>query len=265
MERTAILQTDYLDIIFNSRNKAYGGYELRKHYSQRATKATIITLTTLALLITARAIADRFKHDVVVATPVLTATKLSELDFTPPPPRIELPKPPAASTPPPSVVWTPPKIEKDNLVTDPPKNNADLKDKTPGIANTDGDPTSLNPGIETHGTGNGVVTTTVAPPKVFQIVEQMPEFNGDLKSYLGANIRYPELAKENNIEGRVFIRFVVNEDGSISATEILRGIGGGCDDEALRVLKGMPKWKPGKQNGHAVKVFFTLPIVFKLT
>lgn len=265
MERAAILQADYLDIIFNHRNKAYGGYELRKHYSQRATKATVITLATLVLLITAHAIAGRFKHDVVIAAPVLTSTKLSDLTMTPPPPKIELPKPPAASAPPPSVVWTPPRIEKDNLVTDPPKTIADLKDKTPGVTNVDGDPTSLNPGIETHGTGNGVVTTTVEPPKVFQIVEQMPEFNGDLKSYLGANIRYPELAKENNIEGRVFIKFVVNEDGSISAAEILRGIGGGCDDEALRVLKSMPKWKPGKQNGRAVKVFFTLPIVFKLS
>jgi protein TonB len=265
MERAAILQADYLDIIFNHRNKAYGGYELRKHYSQRATKATFITLATLVLLITAHAIAGRFEHETVIATPVLTSTKLTDLTATPIPPKVEQPKPAAAPVPAKTIVWTPPKIEKDNVVTNPPKTIDDLKTALPGTANVNGDPTSLVPGVETHGTGNSLVTNPVEPPKVFQVVEQMPEFNGDLKSYLSTNIRYPELAKENNVEGRVFIRFVVNEDGAISGAEVLRGIGGGCDDEALRVLKTMPKWKPGKQNGRAVKVFFTLPIVFKLT
>jgi protein TonB len=92
----------------------------------------------------------------------------------------------------------------------------------------------------------------------------MPSADYDWQAYLGRNLRYPEAAREINIEGKVMVRFVVNEDGSISDVEVLRGIGGGCDEEAKRVVAGMPKWKPGKQEGKAVKVYFMLPISFKL-
>ncbi|MBS1689629.1 MAG: energy transducer TonB, partial [Bacteroidetes bacterium] len=101
-------------------------------------------------------------------------------------------------------------------------------------------------------------------PQIFSYVEQMPEPSTDINSFIGKNLRYPDAARENNIEGRVVLKFVVNEDGSVSDISVLKGIGGGCDEEAKRVLSAMPKWKPGKQNGHAVKVYFTLPIVFKL-
>jgi protein TonB len=72
------------------------------------------------------------------------------------------------------------------------------------------------------------------------------------------------MARETHIEGRVTIKFVVNEDGSISNAKVVRAIGGGCEEEALRVINSMPKWKPGKQNGKAVKVYFTLPVNFVL-
>jgi len=104
-------------------------------------------------------------------------------------------------------------------------------------------------------------------PEIFTVVEQQPEFpggQGELLKYLGKNISYPPIAQENGIEGTVVVRFVVNETGGISDINILRDIGGGCGAEAVRVVKSMPKWKAGKQRGKAVKVYFTLPVRFKL-
>ena len=107
----------------------------------------------------------------------------------------------------------------------------------------------------------------VVEAEVFTIVEQMPSFpGGDAKmyEYLGKNIKYPQIARETGIQGRVFVNFVVEPDGSVSNVKVLRGIGGGCDEEAMRVVKAMPKWSPGKQRGKTVRVSYTLPVVFKL-
>ena len=102
---------------------------------------------------------------------------------------------------------------------------------------------------------------------IYQIVEQMPQFPGGesaLMEYVSKNVVYPEEAKEKEIQGRVFIGFVVEKDGSIGEVKVLRGIGGGCDEEAVRVIKGMPKWKPGMQKGKPVRVSYQIPIMFKL-
>ena len=102
---------------------------------------------------------------------------------------------------------------------------------------------------------------------IYQIVEQMPQFPGGesaLMEYVSKNVVYPEEAKEKEIQGRVFIGFVVEKDGSIGEVKVLRGIGGGCDEEAVRVIKGMPKWKPGIQKGKPVRVSYQIPIYFKL-
>lgn len=104
-------------------------------------------------------------------------------------------------------------------------------------------------------------------PEIFMIVEDNATFPGgdlELMKFIGKKIKYPAIARENNIEGRVIVKFVVNEDGSISNAQVLRDIGGGCGDEALRVIKMMPKWNPGKQRGKPVKVWFTMPVQFKL-
>lgn len=112
-----------------------------------------------------------------------------------------------------------------------------------------------------------IVEEEVVEAEVFTIVEQMPSFpGGDAKmyEYLGKNIKYPQIARETGIQGRVFVNFVVEPDGSVSNVKVLRGIGGGCDEEAMRVVKAMPKWSPGKQRGKTVRVSYTLPVVFKL-
>ncbi len=99
---------------------------------------------------------------------------------------------------------------------------------------------------------------------VVTFAEQMPEFNGELLEYLAKNIKYPTEAKENKIEGKVLVEFIVEKDGSISNTKIVKKAGYGFDEETLRVIKAMPNWKPGKQNGKPVRVSYTLPIRFSL-
>lgn len=103
------------------------------------------------------------------------------------------------------------------------------------------------------------------PP--IRVAEIMPEFpGGELKllEFISKNIKYPQLARETGTQGRVYISFIVEPDGSISNVELLRGIGAGCDEEAMRVVKAMPKWSPGRQCGKAVRVVFNLPVNFKL-
>ena len=102
---------------------------------------------------------------------------------------------------------------------------------------------------------------------VYDLVEVQPEFPGGIEAlykYLAENINYPEQAKAEGVQGRVFVRFVIEADGSITNAQVLRGIGGGCDEEALRVVNAMPKWKPGMQDGKPVRVQYNLPIIFKL-
>lgn len=107
----------------------------------------------------------------------------------------------------------------------------------------------------------------VLEAEIFTVVESMPEFPGgmgELMKFLAQNIKYPPLAKESGIQGRVFINFVVEPTGAISNVKVLRGIGGGCDEEAVRVVSSMPSWKPGKQRGKNVRVSYNLPVKFTL-
>jgi periplasmic protein TonB len=103
--------------------------------------------------------------------------------------------------------------------------------------------------------------------QIFMVVESMPLFPGGetaLYKFLAENIKYPQMAKESGIQGRVFVTFVVERDGSVTDVRVLRGIGGGCDEEAIRVVKNMPKWAPGKQRGKSVRVQYNLPVKFTL-
>ena len=107
----------------------------------------------------------------------------------------------------------------------------------------------------------------VVEQEIFQIVEEMPSYPGGdqkLMEYIAKNIKYPQIARESGIQGRVFVGFVVEPDGHVSNVKLLRGIGGGCDEEAMRVIKSMPKWKPGKQRGKAVRVSYQIPVMFEL-
>ena len=122
--------------------------------------------------------------------------------------------------------------------------------------------------VEISDNANIVVEEVIEEEQVFQVVEQQPEFPGGMKAlmkYLQENINYPRISRDNNSQGRAFIRFVVNSDGSIQGVEVLKSSGDiYLDKEAVRVVEGMPNWSPGKQAGKPVRVFFTLPVVFRL-
>lgn len=132
--------------------------------------------------------------------------------------------------------------------------------------------------IDAEANENTEVQEYVAPVKdveeesaeevqIFMVVESMPEFPGGeaaLYKFLAENIKYPQMAKESGIQGRVFVTFVVERNGSVTDVRVLRGIGGGCDEEAIRVVQNMPKWTPGKQRGKAVRVQYNLPVKFTL-
>ncbi len=113
-----------------------------------------------------------------------------------------------------------------------------------------------------------VAEEVVDEPEIFTIVEDMPEFPGGGESallrYLSKNIKYPPLARENNIQGIVYVTFEIDRSGKVKDAKILRGIGGGCDEEALRVVSNMPQWKPGRQRGKPVRVQYNLPVRFTL-
>src|SRR5215467_11325863 len=125
-------------------------------------------------------------------------------------------------------------------------------------------------GAKAQTTTNTTPQTAVDTNKKEEIpsfVEQMPEFptgNEHLAEFLAQNIRYPAAAREDGIQGRVWVRFIVLEDGTISNAEVIKPVTGGLDKEALRVVNLMPKWKPGRQNGKPVKVYYKLPITFRL-
>jgi len=267
MDTRTLMNADYLDILFEKRNKKYGSYELRRGYGGRVGKAISILYSGLALLIL---LAVTNKHDVHATTttdhgPII----LTDIPPAPPPPAppVTPPPPPPPSPRPATVRFTEPDITNDPV----PESNTmatidNLRDAIPGtITDTTGsDDINI---ATTSGDGKNrtvPVFTEPVPEKPLTIVEKMPEFNGDLLQYLSSHVHYPDVARNNGIEGRVVIRFVVDESGAVTEAQVLKGIGGGCDAEALSVVNGMPRWKPGKQNGRAVKVYYTIPVNFVL-
>lgn len=264
MDPKKLLTADYLDIIFDNRNKSYGGYELRKNYNRRLKKGVGFLMLGLASVVSFSFIrSDKAGALIEHNRPVTTTL----IDL---PPKPDVPPPPKAATPPPppaapamTKAFTEFKVKDDNDVK-PDEMPTEVANITnPGSKNNDSG--SIEPPASS-GTGTGPAVA-VAPPAKAEIpvfVEQMPAFEGDILAYLAKNIHYPEAAREAGIQGRVGIEFIINEDGSITDARVTRAIGAGCDEEALRVIKTMPKWKPGKQNGVATKVRFTQPITFRL-
>jgi protein TonB len=269
MEHKDYMKLSMDEIVFERRNQSYGAFLLRKIYSSNMTKAAIMAIIIFILAISMPMIIKMIKGWIPEKTEkdIMKEVNLAE----PPPldPKKPPPPPPPKVEPPPikdQIKFVPPKVKKDEEVKEeepPPPTIEELKDKE--IA------TETKKGEE-----GGVDASLVEPPpvieekkeeKVFTYVEQMPQFpDGEaaMFKYIREHIKYPAIARENTIEGRVVLTFEVSKDGDIQKVTVIRGIGGGCNEEAVRVIKSMPKWKPGKQDGRPVKVLFTLPIQFKL-
>ncbi len=265
MEPATLLNADYLDIIFDKRNKLYGGYELRRNYESRMRRAGTFVLLGAATLLSFSFI-NFHRAGILIARPNEKPIVLSKPPVVvPPPPKPVAPPPPPAAQLNTRTV-TPPKIVTDD---DPVETRMtpvdDMRNAHPGIANVTGDSSGIEPVIVSSGTGTGLLPAkSVSTNTPVRWVEQMPVFSGDMDKYLGAHLHYPDAAREAGIQGKVTVEFVVNEDGSVTNAKVVRSIGGGCDEEALHIVSSMPKWKPGKQNGIPVKVYFVLPINFVL-
>ena len=271
MEVSKILKSDYLDILFEGRNKAYGGYELRRNYPQRVRNALIIIGGIFLLFMAYGVFASMKKAEPVRKKPVISTVTLA-----PPPPmdkdKPKPPPPPPAPPPPakPTVKFTPPVIKPDEQVKEDEKPTPPDKDKheiagpvtAAGDANNGSD---LAPPV-TAPSGTGAA---VDPPKatneVFKYVEQQAKFNGDVNSWLANHLEYPEAEQSAEHQGKVTVQFIVSDDGSISDATVLKSSGfPALDREAIRVVRLMPKWTPGKNAGIAVKSYFYLPVVFQL-
>jgi protein TonB len=163
--------------------------------------------------------------------------------FTPPPP------PPAPDV-----------VEVINIVED------DVEVASVDIQTEDNKDSEVSIHAPVAGTGTGTYVEE-EENVVFQVVETMPSFpggDGELMKFLGNNVKYPVIAQENGIQGRVICQFVVNRDGSIVDVEVVRSVDPSLDKEAIRVIKSMPAWSPGKQRGKSVRVKYTLPVNFRL-
>lgn len=276
MDTNKILQADVLDILFDNRNKAYGAYELRKNYHKRLKKSMMIVATLLLITVSAPIVASMFDKPIVIDLPNDEPRIIKNVEVIipkEPEPKVPEAKPLKPTDPVNTIANTTPIIELANEVNDadlPPTKEA-LKDAVSGIENKEGEGTEVLDLPNNDGEGTAVIPQEPAPNdnEIFDDVDvsQMPEFPGgeeELMRYLAQNIQYPKQALDGNTEGRVLIGFVVNKEGEIDDVKVLRSIGDGCDEEAVRVIHKMPKWKPGKNNGKLVNVFYNLPVTFQL-
>ena len=262
------------DIVFEGRNKAYGAYLLRRLYNNHITKAAIIATVLFLLFISIPLIAKMIQGEEEV---VMDERIITEVDLAPPPPIDEAtpppPPPPPPDLPPPpppvraTVKYTPPIVKRDNEVTQEEEipDVEVLTEIDAGVKTVEGSKNAPVDLGEIDGTSN--VVAEVVEEKPYTYVEQMPTFPGgesEMLKYLGKNIRYPAAAQRAGIEGIVVLSFVVSRTGEISEIEVIKKLGGGTDEEAVRVVKSMPKWTPGKQNGRTVPVRYTLPVRYTI-
>lgn len=265
---TSIFSQDWIDIVFTGRNKAYGAYDLRITSARNIVIATITSLVLFSLALASPVIIRKFsgseatdeKVRVIEITELLAPPPIDPNE--PPPPPVEPPPPPLKST----IKFTPPEIVKDEEVSeeDIPPAQDDFKDADAGAVTQEGDTAGVDYSL-LEVSGSDLLGDPDAD-KVFQIVEQQPEFPGgerELMKYL-SGIKYPEIARENDIEGSVYVRFVIERNGSVSNVEVAKGADRILNDAAMSHVKKMPSWKPGKQNGKEVRVQYVVPIKFTL-
>ncbi len=274
MSKVDLISNAWCDLVFEGRNQTYGAYSLRKGTGKRNLWSLLIVLIAAVVIFSAIAIKNVIQANQRVA--VTTGVELSQIQ-TKKQPKVEKKAPVKIEQPKQvervksSIKFTAPVIKKDEEVKpeEEMKNQDDLqKTKTTiGAFNVQGN----------DEVGGEVLKAKeeIAQPeppkeeenKVFDVVEEQPSFpggQGALMSWLSENIKYPVIAAENGVQGRVIVQFVVSKTGSISDVKVVRGVDPSLDREAVRVVSAMPKWTPGRQNGTTVNVRYTLPVTFRL-
>jgi protein TonB len=253
-------------LVFENRNKNYGAYAIRESYNDSLIKS-LICLSSLLVLVFGSAYAYNKSQETPIENGIIIddlkpdpLEYVTEVDNTPVPEPVQNTSAPAAA--PEGGFGT---IINDGAVE---TTSANVENPVNGVGSATATGTAEH-GVETSSTTTEPVSNTI-PAEVPEVVlaEDMPEFEGGvegLMKYVMKNISYPYLAREANKEGTVYVSFVVNEFGNVEGAKVMKGIGYGCDEEVLRVIGKMPRWKKGgKNNGHPVKVRFNIPVSFKL-
>lgn len=247
------------EMVFANRNKSYGAYIIRMLYTKRVIAGFLIAFAFILVMVFFPLIAAMLNN----ATDDAKLTKEVTIDLTAPPPIDPNEPPPPPPPPPPPVAQTikfvPPVVVDKPVEDEQPPPQEKLSETTVAAVTQEGDPNAEQapPDVPVEDPDAG---------KIFTIVEEMPTFPGGeagLVKYLQDHIKYPAMARENGIEGIVYVTFVVDKDGKVKDAKLLRGKNG-LDDEALRVINAMPDWKPGRQNGRNVAVQYNLPVNFRL-
>ena len=245
------------DITFENRNKEYGAFELRKKYKRVMILSTligvfIISTAVIIPFIRAKKIAQIAMRDANEVIANMADNLQTEEAFTPPPP----PPPPPVEQQVVAKYVAPVVVDsvkpEDNTL----KSTDELKETTTDASAFEIPQEAPPEEVEEE-----------APQEVFVVVEEMPSFPGgdaELMKFIYANIQYPEIAKENNIQGKVIMRFCVTSKGTVDQVTVSRGVDPSLDEEAIRVVKMLPLFKPGKQGGKPVNVWYSLPISFQL-
>ncbi|MDB5111536.1 MAG: TonB family protein [Mucilaginibacter sp.] len=261
-----ILKQEWIDVVFNGRNKAYGAYELRKNNPRNTSRALLFGAIFFIFVISLPTIINKLQGFIPKAQPKV---KITDIVLTPPPPDPKKPPPPPPEPPKPKVdqvKFPPPVVKPDNEVKEEPPTQKQLAVADPGQKDIKGDPNADIKIDEPVGTSE-VKQVTEDVNKVYESVENEPAFPGGIQKfydYLGKAIRYPAVDRENNVTGKVFVQFVVERDGSLTDVKALRGPSQTLSDEAVRAVKASPKWTPGVQNGRKVRVQYTVPVNFTL-
>lgn len=269
---------EWRDLVFEGKNKSFGAYELRKESPKRHNWAMIAVVIFIVALFAISMLVNQVMKEEEAPKDVMQQAEMAAL---PEEDLIEEEEEDMPVVMPEEQVVTPEEVlntEKvteivilpDDQVTEPPKSQEDLQQSTTAAGVVDED-RGVDDIINAKTHEDVVVAETPPPPpddnKVFDSVEQDPQFPGGqeaLLKYVAEHLRYPTAAQENGIQGRVVVQFVVTKTGKVGTVKVVRGKDPDLDKEAVRVVKSLPAFTPGKMNGHPVNVWYTLPITFKL-
>ena len=260
MEKETKNIPSFLDLVFENRNKEYGAYSIRKKYNRTVVWAMIVGITILSTAIITPFIMASVSQRVIKKEEKAVSAEMEKLDqpqeeVAPPPP----PPPPVAEVQA-QVKYVAPVIV-DSVKVDEQSNLATIDDVQENVQ----DEAVVEVVEEVK---EEVQEEVKKEEEVFVVVEEMPSFgSGDaneFRSWVAQNMKYPDVAQENGIQGRVYVNFVVEPDGSITNVKVIRGVDPALDKEAVRVIASSPKWNPGKQRGKPVRVSYTFPITFVL-
>ncbi|MDO8266113.1 MAG: energy transducer TonB [Candidatus Saccharibacteria bacterium] len=259
-----ILKNQWLDIVFEGRNKVYGAYQLRQSNRKTTIKALIIGAIFFSIAVAAPLIINLLpegEEQEIDRDIKITAIKLPPKEEKP---KLNVPPPPP---PPPKVdqvKFVKPVVAKAEEVTEEPPKIVEIKDKKVGAETIKGDPDAILT-VEPVGTGKAAVVEEAPDNQIYNTagIEVKPDFPGGINKFykfVGDNYQTPE---EDGLKGKVYVTFVVEKDGSLTDIKVIRDIGYGTGKEAIRVLKKCPKWTPGEQNGKKVRVLYSLPITIQ--